>query len=97
MRFHEDAVEPRIERATDGKNFIVKAEIPDNLSARRIGWADFGAPAEKAIGLIKISSLRDVCGNHPIVLAGFRNAVHLNGEKHGDSIFLEFAGEGHSL
>lgn len=91
MRLHEEAVKPRIERATDGMGLIIQTKIPDNLRVGRIGRTNFRPPTKKSIPLIEIGSLCDVSRDEHVILVGLRDAVYLDGEKHRDSIIFKLS------
>src|SRR5260370_27526898 len=85
VRLHEETVVPGVLLAIDRSRFIVEAEIPDNVRARRIGGANPGLAVHKAIRVIEICGLGYVGGNHPIVLAALCNTVPLYGKPHPNS------------
>jgi hypothetical protein len=71
--------------------FVVEAKISDDARAGWIGSADLASAVQKAIRLIEICGLGYVGGNHPIILAGLGDTVHLNGEQHGNAFSFQFS------
>ena len=43
--------------------------------------------------LIEIDGLGHVGWNDCVVLANLRNAIHLDGKEHGDTVFFQFFGQ----
>ncbi len=89
VRLHEDAVPPGILFAVDRIRFVVEAEISEDVSACGIGGADLGFTVQPAPRLIEICGLGYVGGNELIILAGLRDAIHLNREQYRNAFFFE--------
>ncbi len=87
------AVPPGVVRAIDGVVAIVKLEISDDMSARRIGRANRFASVNEASDLEKINRLSDVGGNVRVILAALGNTIDLNGQQNGDAELPEGARE----
>lgn len=91
---HEEAVIPRIARAGDRLGAVVDLEIAQNLSASCVGGLDSLLTVKKAAALVEIRGLADILRNQSIILAGFGDAIDLNGKKNGNAVGLEAARKG---
>lgn len=72
---------------------VVEAEIAENLGAFWIGRFHGCFATKQAAALIKIHGVRDVGRNERVIVPEAGNAVHLDGEPHGNPVELEFARE----
>lgn len=90
----EDAVPPASLGTSDRLFLIVHPVISQYVSASGIGGDNPAATVDDPLGLIEIDRFRDVIGNDGIVLAEFRDAIHLNGKKNGNLLPAKVAGEG---
>lgn len=97
VRPHEHTSIPGKIGAIVGARQIAEAEITEDFRAIWVGGANFGFAVEEAIPLVEIYGLCDIRRNNYIVLADFRNTIHLNGEQHRDAIQSQTAGQGDRL
>lgn len=58
-----------------------------------VGGGNSAPAVNQTMRLIEVHGLGHIAGDDGIVLPGFGNAFHLNGQEHGDAISLQFAGE----
>ncbi|HWO39701.1 MAG TPA: hypothetical protein VNO32_63845, partial [Candidatus Acidoferrum sp.] len=68
-------------------------EIAEDASARRIGSANLRLAVEQAIALIKIDGLEDIGRDYGVILAELGDAIDLDGEDYGNTVFFKLAGE----
>ena len=84
--FGDEAVPPGILAvAAHWRLAVVEAKIPQNSGALRIGGANPRTAVQKTMRLVEIGGFGDVGGNEPVILMAFSDAIHLNGEQHGDA------------
>ena len=72
---------PGIVIAINWAALISHVEVSDDLCLSRVGCEYLCASMKRAARLVKINRLCHVCGDHRIIAARFRNAIHLNREQ----------------
>ena len=90
----EYTIEPGSVRTLDWIFLVIDTVVSEDLSFGRIGGCDLRLAMNDAMRLIKVHRFGDVVGNYRVVLEGFCDAVHLNGQKNRYSFTSQVAGEG---
>src|ERR1019366_917840 len=90
VRLDKETVVPWVLLAGDRIRFVVRAEIPEDSRARRIGSADLRFAVQKAIQLIEICRLGYIGGNDLVVLAALSDTIHLNGKQYRKAVSFQF-------
>jgi len=72
---------------------VLQLHIAQDLGTGRVGGSDFCTPVEQSVRLVEIDRLGDIGRNHSVVLADFRNAIHLYRQQNWNTFALQVAGE----
>ena len=86
MWFIQVARNPGIVVAIDSTILICHLKVADDVSAVSIGCTNTRPPVDKTLCLVEIDRIPNVWRNYRIVVAWFMDAIHLDGQQHGDAM-----------
>lgn len=72
---------------------VIEAVVSEDCGFRVVFSPNQGTAVDDAVRLVKIDGLRNIRGNHSIVLKGFGDAIDLHGEQDGYASAVQFSGQ----
>ena len=91
----DDAIEPGISFAADGRLPVVETIGPEDPSFGIVGSLDCGAAMDDSVWLVEVDCHRHVFRDDSIILPGLCDAIDLDRQHYRDAEAIQFAREDH--